>query len=237
MLGVISAISKLLTDLVARNDQLPLLPSQITPFHSSRPPAISVKSYLEDRILKYAGCSEETFILALIYMDQMVQFNPDFVISSLNVHRLLITSIMLASKFFDDVYYNNAYYARVGGISNSEVNSLEMEMLRMISFSLFVQPEQYERYRGSLYSHVKPATLVSEKSACMTPSVTETVRAAIPMTAHASATTTLHPQEQSCGTDAAVVESALCASCQGASMHSVGTRSLGAAGTPMELEE
>merc|ERR1719198_2210312 len=148
-------ISKLLTDLVARNDQLPLVPTQVTPFHSSRPPAITVKSYLEDRILKYAGCSEETFILALIYMDQVVQFNPDFVISSLNVHRLLITSIMLASKFFDDVYYNNAYYARVGGISNAEVNSLEMEMLRMISFSLFVQPEQYERYRGSLYSHLR----------------------------------------------------------------------------------
>jgi len=61
---------------------------------------------------------------------------------------------MLASKFFDDVYYNNAYYARVGGISNVEVNSLEMEMLRMISFSLFVQTDQYERYRASLYSHV-----------------------------------------------------------------------------------
>ena len=56
-------------------------------------------------------------------MDQVVQFNPDFVISSLNVHRLLITSIMLASKFFDDGYYNNAYYARVGGISNSEVRA------------------------------------------------------------------------------------------------------------------
>ena len=60
-------------------------------------------------------------------------------ISSLNVHRLLITSIMLASKFFDDVYYNNAYYARVGGISNSELNSLEMEFLKMSSFALFVQ--------------------------------------------------------------------------------------------------
>lgn len=46
-------------------------------------------------ILKYAGCSEETFILALIYMDQVVQFNPEFVISSLNVHRLLITAIMV----------------------------------------------------------------------------------------------------------------------------------------------
>jgi len=153
---IVTVISKLLTDLVARNDQLPLVPTQVTPFHSSKPPTISVKSYLEDRILKYAGCSEETFILALIYMDQVVQFNPEFVISSLNVHRLLITSIMLASKFFDDVYYNNAYYARVGGISNTEVNSLEMEMLRMISFSLFVQPDQYERYRCSLYSHVTP---------------------------------------------------------------------------------
>jgi len=153
---IVTIISKLLTDLVARNDQLPLMSTQITPFHSSKPPTISVHSYLEDRILKYAGCSEETFILALIYIDQVVQFNPEFVISSLNIHRLLITSIMLASKFFDDVYYNNAYYARVGGISNVEVNSLEIEMLRMISFSLFVQPDQYDRYRCSLYSHVSP---------------------------------------------------------------------------------
>lgn len=153
---IVTLISKLLTDLVARNDQLPLTSTQITPFHSSKPPTISVHSYLEDRILKYAGCSEETFILALIYIDQVVQFNPEFVISSLNIHRLLITSIMLASKFFDDVYYNNAYYARVGGISNIEVNSLEIEMLRMISFSLFVQPDQYDRYRCSLYSHVSP---------------------------------------------------------------------------------
>jgi len=161
---IVAIMSKLLTDLVARNDQFPIIQSQVTPFHSSTPPAISVKSYLEDRILKYAGCSEETFILALIYMDQVVQFNPDFIICSLNVHRLLITSIMLASKFFDDVYYNNAYYARVGGISNVEVNSLEMEMLRMISFSLFVEPEAYERYRGSLYSQVRAAAHASVPS-------------------------------------------------------------------------
>jgi len=40
-----------------------------------------------------------------------------------------------------------------------QVNSLEMEMLRMISFSLFVEPEAYERYRGSLYSHVRVGAL------------------------------------------------------------------------------
>ena len=46
---IVTVISKLLTELVARNDQLPLVPTQVTPFHSSKPPTISVKSYLEDR--------------------------------------------------------------------------------------------------------------------------------------------------------------------------------------------
>lgn len=31
-------------------------------------------------------------------------------------------------------------------------------MLRMISFSLFVQPEQFQRYRSSLYSHISSPT-------------------------------------------------------------------------------
>mmetsp|Transcript_927 Transcript_927/g.2561 ORF Transcript_927/g.2561 Transcript_927/m.2561 type:complete len:240 (+) Transcript_927:281-1000(+) len=159
---IVQVIAQLLTDLVHRNDQLPISPAQITPFHSSKPPAITISNYLVDRILKYANVSEETIILALIYMDLVVQYNPEFVITSLNIHRLLITSVMLASKFFDDLYYNNAYYARVGGISNSEVNNLEMEMLRMISFSLYVSPEQYERYRCSLYDQIRwkaPAAL------------------------------------------------------------------------------
>ena len=40
----------------------------------------------------------------------------------------------------------------------AQVNSLEMEMLRMISFSLFVQPEQYERYKRCLYAKGVSAT-------------------------------------------------------------------------------
>jgi len=94
--AIVTIMSKLLTDLVTRNDQFPLIPSQVTPFHSSTPPAISVKNYLEDRILKYAGCSEETFILALIYMDQEdksmfilvgVFCNPAQIVSCTNVGR------------------------------------------------------------------------------------------------------------------------------------------------------
>lgn len=34
-------------------------------------------------------------------------------ICSRSVHRLLITSVLLAAKFLDDKFFNNAYYAKV----------------------------------------------------------------------------------------------------------------------------
>lgn len=52
---------------------------------------------------------------------------------------------MLAAKFFDDQYFNNAYYAKVGGVPCHEINSLEVEFLFMINFSLFVTTGEYEQ--------------------------------------------------------------------------------------------
>ena len=45
---------------------------------------------------------------------------------------------MLAAKFLDDHYYNNAYYAKIGGIQKSEINLLEIEFVRRIDFNLNV---------------------------------------------------------------------------------------------------
>jgi hypothetical protein len=63
-------------------------------------------------ILKYAGCSPECFVLSLVYIDRLIQRNG-VTLCSLNIHRVIITSLMLAAKFFDDQYYNNAFYAKV----------------------------------------------------------------------------------------------------------------------------
>jgi uncharacterized membrane protein len=59
-------------------------------------------------------------VLALVYIDRLIQ-RDNFVLVSLNVHRVVITSLMVAAKFFDDFYFNNAFYARVGGIGTVEV--------------------------------------------------------------------------------------------------------------------
>jgi hypothetical protein len=90
--------------------------------------------------------------LALVYIDRLIQRN-NFLLTDLNVHRVVITAILLAAKFFDDAYYNNAYYAKVGGVMVSEINGLEVDFLFRINFSLHVTPEEFDKYRNELLLH------------------------------------------------------------------------------------
>merc|ERR1711862_280637 len=159
-LAVVRVLAAVLERLVSTNVGLAAVdPGPVTKFHALKAPSISVLHYLE-RIHKYASCSTECFILALIYIDRLIQRN-NFILSELNVHRVVITSIMLAAKFFDDAYYNNAYYAKVGGVLVAEMNSLEVEFLFRINFSLHVTPDVYSKYHAELLLHavsVAPTT-------------------------------------------------------------------------------
>ena len=60
---------------------------------------------------------------------------------------------MLAAKYFDDVYYTNAFYADVGGINPDELNMLEVDFLCKICFNLYVTPQEYQKYYGELKEH------------------------------------------------------------------------------------
>ena len=75
---------------------------QSTIFHGLQAPGISIDQYLE-RVFRYAHCSPSCFVIAYIYLDRIINSHPDLPITSLNVHRLLITAIMVAAKFIDDV--------------------------------------------------------------------------------------------------------------------------------------
>nr|GEW63000.1 cullin-1 [Tanacetum cinerariifolium] len=114
-------------------------------FHGVRPPAITIPKYL-DRIYKYTNCSPACFVVGYVYIDRLVHRHPGSLVVSLNVHRLLVTSIMVAAKVLDDVHYNNAFYARVGGVTNVELNRLEVEFLFMLDFELTVSSRVFESY-------------------------------------------------------------------------------------------
>ena len=69
--------------------------------------------------------------------------------------RLLIASLMIATKFYDDFYYKNDFYAKIGGIAAKEINLLELELLTTFDFSLFITQEEFLSYLSRLDNYQK----------------------------------------------------------------------------------
>ena len=71
-------------------------------FQGLSKPLISVRSYLE-RIFRYANCSSSCYVVAYIYLDRFLHRNPAVAVDPFNVHRFIITSVLVAVKFMDDM--------------------------------------------------------------------------------------------------------------------------------------
>ncbi|KAL8153127.1 hypothetical protein V2J09_010887 [Rumex salicifolius] len=153
---VLLILALVLERLVARNENLavaetaaaangPQSKNVMKVFDGVRAPSISIPKYLE-RIYKYTKCSPSCFVVGYVYIDRLVHRHPHLLLVSVNVHRLLVTTVMVASKMFDDEHYDNAFFARVGGVSNAELNRLEVELLFLLDFHVMVSPPEFEMY-------------------------------------------------------------------------------------------
>ncbi|KAG8389349.1 hypothetical protein BUALT_Bualt02G0220000 [Buddleja alternifolia] len=164
---ILSILSTFLERAVQRNESI-LETSQtkdvITIFHGLRAPSLSIQQYI-DRIFKYSCCSPSCFIIAQIYVDRYIQ-RTNLYLTSLNIHRLLITGIMVAAKFMDDAFFNNAYYARVGGVSTEELNRLEMKFLFGLDFRLHVSVQTFRKYCSVLKNETTGGIVERSIQAC-----------------------------------------------------------------------
>ncbi|KAK2952196.1 putative cyclin-dependent protein [Blattamonas nauphoetae] len=136
-----STILEQVLDELQRNDSNHPVSTINTPFHGNTPATITPKYYLE-RLFKYMRCKRECFLYALVFIVRYLDCTH-VVLSTQNVHRLLLVSLVIAIKFLDDVYYSNVDYARLGGLSVKELNSLEIHFLVTISFSLHIEYDTF----------------------------------------------------------------------------------------------
>ena len=58
----------------------------LSKFHSRKPPRITIPEYMI-RIQKYTNCSPSCYLIALVYIDRVVQLNHPFTLNKNNVHR------------------------------------------------------------------------------------------------------------------------------------------------------
>lgn len=96
------------------------------------------------RLVIHANCASSAFIVALVLLDRFTVKQPQLRLSQLNVHRLLITALMVAAKMTDDRAARPRFFARVGGMpSVQEIVHLEESFLSLVRYEVFVSPQEY----------------------------------------------------------------------------------------------
>ncbi|KAF9582719.1 hypothetical protein BGW38_010841 [Lunasporangiospora selenospora] len=144
---------------------------------SDRSPFVSegsMESYDDDAM------DEEEPIADEIYTSSSESpIGSKLIINSFNIHRLLITSILVACKFSSDVFYPNVRYARVGGLPLSELNQLELEFLFLSQFELNTTESELQAYGNKLLMyHQRVNGTERAKYDAITPAKGEYVRLA-----------------------------------------------------------
>ena len=165
----IPQISRMLLALAKRGDVAQSLQPVSNAYEGELPPSISLDDYLR-RWARYSYCSPECFLVAVLYIDKL-SAKSGMIVTSLNVHRVLLVALVLAAKTRDDIYFSNKvstrgcccpppytpvispahhhrqqYYASIGGVTTAELNALEVSWLTDTDWDMHVDRERYAQY-------------------------------------------------------------------------------------------
>lgn len=89
---------------------------------------------------------KEVIIISLIYMERFI-FNTGVLINSRNWKRILFTSLIVASKIWDDDSFENNHFAQVfTHLKIGEINLLERTFLELINYKVYVKCSEYFKY-------------------------------------------------------------------------------------------
>ena len=128
------------------NSPLQLDQRNLTVFDSHEIPNITMQNYLT-RIMTYARTSSRSLIMSLSYIDIIVNERANnMTVTRHNVHRLMLVSLMIASKFYNDIYYDNKTWSRIGGVSLEEINRLEHNFLRLMEYRVHIHVDRFINY-------------------------------------------------------------------------------------------
>jgi len=114
-----------------------------TPFHCDDPVPISLDEYMH-RMSTFMGCSQECFVMGCVLITRLEAiYAHRSVITTLSVHRLILTAVVIAAKMHEDQCFLNQHYADVGGIPLEELNQLELYMVKQLGWNLHVSRSEF----------------------------------------------------------------------------------------------
>ena len=136
--------------------------SAVSVFHCIYTPKVALRNYLE-RICSHISITEEVCLLSLVYIDRLLRSPAHISFNSLTVHRILLTSMVLALTWLEDDVPDWESLAKVGGVPVEELVCMMSHFLRAVGWCLHVNPNVIENLRAAtaqrLGQHVDDADL------------------------------------------------------------------------------
>lgn len=132
---------------------LPAWQEDISAFYSVSVPDLSTATYV-DRLVTYCKASPAVLLVALVLLDRLGSgdgADPRLRVNGYNLHRLLVTAVMLACKSVEDRTFSAAHFAAIGGVEGAaEMAKLERLMLAALDWRLVVEEETLALYECRL---------------------------------------------------------------------------------------
>ncbi|EPZ35639.1 hypothetical protein ROZALSC1DRAFT_27074 [Rozella allomycis CSF55] len=124
----------------------------------------TVVKFLKE-ILGRTRLSTITLVLALFYLDRLKGMHPACRGTHGSGHRLLLSSLMVSSKYlFDDTYDNKTWCLVSKCFSLSEVNQMENEFLYFLQYKLSFKPFEFEAFVSHLEELLSAHMLVKSRN-------------------------------------------------------------------------
>jgi hypothetical protein len=109
-------------------------------------PRISSFDYLF-RIYKYSNMPESVLAAGYIIAKRGFPFGIDEKI----IHRVIFISVYLAFKMYvDHIYINLSKWSQISGLPKDEITALELLMLEMIDYRLYIKEDEFLKKFNSL---------------------------------------------------------------------------------------
>lgn len=140
-------ISNLLTSICTENGTRKQNNPLLEPFIVAKTNT-TIKTYLS-HLAKYCQFEPPTLIAMLILIDRLCKTHS-FRLNFSNVHKIILSSLVISIKFNEDEYFDNKFYAEVGGVTLNELNDLEYYFLKLIDFKVYIEEAEYCRYYKNL---------------------------------------------------------------------------------------
>ncbi|KAL0215101.1 hypothetical protein P9112_007285 [Eukaryota sp. TZLM1-RC] len=125
--------------------------------------SITLQDYV-NRLITYSQASPAVFVIMLILIDRVRRANlghpqnPNpFVLTSDRCFKLIIAAFTVAYKISEEndttTCQNNAFFAKLGGITTAELALLEMDFLFGIRFALKISQSTFEQFVNVMFLH------------------------------------------------------------------------------------